>query len=175
MDNTKSVPENNLELPSASPNDITHDPELATFNGNTELFGGAEVMEQSNMDEVGEDIQIVKRRQNDNQKRHSGIQVEDLISMIKDAEKDILLLNQAHARALKELDQVHAEKESLQGEIDLLSTRLVETDAKLKYAAQEKIKTELLADEVEILKKEIAERESIWKDGKDLFSYCFFT
>lgn len=166
MDNAKSVPENNLELPSASPNDITNDPELATFNGNTELFGGAEVMEQSNMDEVGEDIQ--KRRQNDNQKRHSGIQVEDLISMIKDAERDILLLNQARARALKELDQVHAEKESLQGEIDLLSTRLAETDAKLKYAAQEKIKNELLADEVEILKKEIAERESIWKDGKDL-------
>lgn len=168
MDNTKSVPENNLELPSASPNDITNDPELATFNGNAELFGGAEVMEQSNMDEVGEDIQIVKRRQNDNQKRHSGIQIEDLITMIKDAEKDILLLNQARARALKELDQVRAEKEYLQGEIDLLRTRLAETDARLKYAAQEKIKNELLADEVEILKKEIAERESIWKDGKDL-------
>lgn len=168
MDNTKSVPENNLELPSASPNDITNDPELTTFNGNAELFGGAEVMEQSNMDEVGEDIQIVKRRQNDNQKRHSGIQIEDLITMIKDAEKDILLLNQARARALKELDQVRAEKEYLQGEIDLLRTRLAETDARLKYAAQEKIKNELLADEVEILKKEIAERESIWKDGKDL-------
>lgn len=168
MDNTKSVPENNLELPSASPNDITNDPELATFIGNAELFGGAEVMEQSNMDEVGEDIQIVKRRQNDNQKRHSGIQVEDLITMIKDAEKDILLLNQARARALKELDQVRAEKEYLQGEIDLLRTRLAETDARLRYAAHEKIKNELLADEVEILKRGIAERESIWKDGKDL-------
>lgn len=168
MDNTKSVPENNLELPSASPNDITNDPELATFIGNAELFAGAEVMEQSNMDEVGEDIQIVKRRQNDNQKRHSGIQIEDLITMIKDAEKDILLLNQARARALKELDQVRAEKEYLQGEIDLLRTRLAEADARLRYAAHEKIKNELLADEVEILKKGIAERESIWKDGKDL-------
>lgn len=169
MDNTKGAPENNLELPSASPNDITNDPEITrTFNGNAELFGNGEIMEQSNMHDVGEDQQIVKRRQSDNRKRHSGIQVLDLITMIKDAEKDILLLNQARAHALEELDQVRVEKESLQGEIDLLQTRLAETDARLKHAAQDKIKNELLADEVEILKRQIAERESIWKDRKDL-------
>lgn len=168
IDNTRGVPENNLELPSASPDDITNDPELATFNGNVELFEGAEVMEQSNLDEVKEDKQIVKSRQNDNRKRNSGIQVEDLITMIKDAEKDILLLNQARARALENLDQVRVEKESLQGEIDLLQTRLAETDARLRHAAHEKIKNELLADEVKILKREIDEREGTWKEGKGL-------
>ncbi|KAK9132461.1 hypothetical protein Scep_011989 [Stephania cephalantha] len=91
----------------------------------------------------------------------SNIRLDDLIGMIKNAEKNILLLNQARIRALEDLDKILTEKEALQGEINILETKLAETDARIKVAAQEKVHVELLEGQLEKLKNELSERHAI--------------
>ncbi|OVA00420.1 Glycosyl transferase [Macleaya cordata] len=88
----------------------------------------------------------------------SNVRLNDLIGMIRNAEKNILLINQARVRALEDLDKIVTEKLSLQGEINTLEMRLAETDARIKVAAQEKIRAELLEDQLEKLKNELSER-----------------
>ncbi|XP_027920505.1 probable starch synthase 4, chloroplastic/amyloplastic isoform X2 [Vigna unguiculata] len=88
----------------------------------------------------------------------SGKQLEDLLGMIRNAEKNILLLNQARVRALENLEMILAEKDALRGEINDLETRLAETDAQIKVAAQEKIHVELLEQQLEKLRDELAEK-----------------
>ncbi|XP_021676304.1 probable starch synthase 4, chloroplastic/amyloplastic isoform X2 [Hevea brasiliensis] len=88
----------------------------------------------------------------------SSIQLEDLTGMIRNAEKNILLLNQARVHALEDLERILAEKEILQGEINVLGMRLVENDARMKVAAQEKIHAELMEDQLEKLRNELAYR-----------------
>ncbi|KAH9318741.1 hypothetical protein KI387_020510, partial [Taxus chinensis] len=144
------------------PNESADDPELVAFNGSAVPFVRANITEQSNMEERAH-TQSLKIKETDSQGTHSGVRVEDLMTMIKDAEKNILLLNKARICSLEELDQARAEKDALQGEINVLQMRLAETDARLKQATQEKIKNELLEGELESLKREIAERESIRK------------
>lgn len=163
----RSLAKNEIEILSALPNEITDDAELVAFNCSAEPLTGAIVPEQSNAVERA-DTHSLKVKDNDDQGGHSGVRVEDLMTMIKDAEKNILLLNKARICALEELDQACAEKDSLQGEINLLQVRLAETDARLKQATQEKIKNEFREGELERLKREIAERESIWKGMQDL-------
>ncbi|KAG4398644.1 hypothetical protein GLYMA_08G082600v4 [Glycine max] len=90
----------------------------------------------------------------------SGRQLEDLLGMIKNAEKNILLLNEARVRSLEDLEKILAEKEALQGEINVLETRLAETDAQIKVANQEKIHVELLEGQLEKLRNELAQKES---------------
>jgi len=51
-----------------------------------------------------------------------------------------------------------AEKDALRGEINDLETRLAETDAQIKVAAQEKIHVELLEQQLEKLRDELAEK-----------------
>ncbi|XP_057844766.1 probable starch synthase 4, chloroplastic/amyloplastic isoform X2 [Cryptomeria japonica] len=163
----RSLAKNEIELPSALPNEIANDTELVALNCSAEPFTGAIVPAQSIIAE-STDTQSLKMQDNDSQGGHSGVRIEDLMTMIKDAEKNILLLNKARISSLEELDQARAEKDSLQGEINLLKCRLAETDARLKQATQEKIKNEFLEGELERLKREIAERESIWKGTQDL-------
>ncbi|KAK9153253.1 hypothetical protein Sjap_000733 [Stephania japonica] len=91
----------------------------------------------------------------------SNIQLDDLIGLIKNAEKNILLLNQARIRALEDLDIILTEKEALQGEINILETKLAETDARIKVATQEKVHVELLESQLEKLKNELSERHAI--------------
>lgn len=67
---------------------------------------------------------------------------------------DILLLNQARVSALQDLDKILAEKEELQGEMNDLEIKLAETDARIKVAAQEKIKMELLGDHLNQMRNE---------------------
>ncbi|XP_012072082.1 probable starch synthase 4, chloroplastic/amyloplastic isoform X1 [Jatropha curcas] len=88
----------------------------------------------------------------------SHVRLEDLIGMIRNAEKNILLLNQARVHALEDLERILAEKEILQGEINVLEMRLAETDARMKVAAQEKIHVELMGDQLEKLKNELTYR-----------------
>ncbi|KAI3410326.1 uncharacterized protein J3R85_018810 [Psidium guajava] len=88
----------------------------------------------------------------------SSIQVEDLMGMIKSAEKNILLLNQARVSALKDLDSILSEKEALQGEINTLEMKLAETDAQIRVAAREKMHAELLEDQLEKLRSELIQR-----------------
>ncbi|CAL1403194.1 unnamed protein product [Linum trigynum] len=92
------------------------------------------------------------------EKRLSGFQLQDLIGMIRNAEKNVLLLNDAKVRALEDLNRILAEKESLQGEMNVLETRLAETDARLKVAAQEKIHVELLEIQLDRLRNELTHR-----------------
>lgn len=88
----------------------------------------------------------------------STIQPEDLIRVIKNAEKNVLLINQARVRALEDLEKVVEEKEALQGEINVLELRLAETDAKIRIATQEKIHVELLEQQLEELRMELSNR-----------------
>lgn len=87
----------------------------------------------------------------------STIHFQDLINMIRNAEKNVLLLNQARIQALEELNKILQEKEALHGEINVLETKLAETDAKIKVATQEKIHVELLEDQLEKMRKELSE------------------
>ncbi|KAI4295402.1 hypothetical protein L6164_035451 [Bauhinia variegata] len=95
-------------------------------------------------------------------------QVQDLLGLIKNAEKNIILLNQARVRALEDLEKILAEKEALQGEINLLEMRLAETDACIKVAAQEKIHVELLEDQLEKLRDELTHKGSTERRGTKL-------
>ncbi|KAL2494575.1 putative starch synthase 4 [Forsythia ovata] len=90
----------------------------------------------------------------------SGIHLEDLIGMIRNAEKNIHLLNHARIRARDDLEKILCEKEDLQGEINSLETKLAETDARLRVAAQEKIHVELLEEQLEKLRNELSSRNS---------------
>ncbi|KAL2475065.1 putative starch synthase 4 [Abeliophyllum distichum] len=90
----------------------------------------------------------------------SGLHLEDLIGMIRNAEKNIHLLNHARIRARDDLEKILCEKEDLQGEINSLETKLAETDARLRVAAQEKIHVELLEDQLEKLRNELSSRNS---------------
>lgn len=94
----------------------------------------------------------------DGEEQLSGVQSEDLVGMIRYAEKNILLLNQARVCALQDLEKIVAEKEELQGEINVLERRLAETDARIKVAAEEKIRVELMEDQLENLRSELAHR-----------------
>ncbi|KAA8519540.1 hypothetical protein F0562_013836 [Nyssa sinensis] len=95
----------------------------------------------------------------DGDEQLSGIHLEDLIGMIRNAEKNILLLNQARVRALEDLENILNEKQALQGEINILEMRLAETDARIKVAAQEKIHVEFLEDQLEKLRNELSSRD----------------
>ncbi|KAJ7968884.1 Starch synthase, chloroplastic/amyloplastic [Quillaja saponaria] len=99
----------------------------------------------------------------------SGVELGDLLAMISNSEKNILLLNQARIRALEDVDKILAEKEALQGEINFLEMRLAETDARIKVAAQEKIHVELLEDKLEKLRNELTHRGSTERKELELY------
>ncbi|PIN23433.1 Actin filament-coating protein tropomyosin [Handroanthus impetiginosus] len=101
----------------------------------------------------------------------TGIHLQDLIGMIRNAEKNIHLLNQARVRALEDLGKILSEKEALQGEINILEMKLAETDARLKVAAEEKIHVELLEDQLEKLRKELSNRDTSEEGIKDMKNF----
>ncbi|XP_068664595.1 probable starch synthase 4, chloroplastic/amyloplastic isoform X2 [Aristolochia californica] len=90
----------------------------------------------------------------------ANIRLEDLINMIRNAEKNIMLLNKARVQALEDLDKILGEKEKLQGQINALEMRLAETDARFRVAAQEKIHVEVLENQLENLKRELSDRDA---------------
>ncbi|KAH7447872.1 hypothetical protein KP509_01G125000 [Ceratopteris richardii] len=79
--------------------------------------------------------------------------MEDLMSKVKDAEKNILSLNQARMQNLEQLEQTLRENEALKEQVNVLKLRLEEADIRLKTADQEKSKIKLLEQEVEMLKE----------------------
>ncbi|KAI3456052.1 hypothetical protein Pfo_012715 [Paulownia fortunei] len=91
--------------------------------------------------------------------------------MIRNAEKNIHLLNQARMRALEDLEKILSEKEALQGEINILEMKLAETDARLKVAAQEKIHVELLEDQLEKLRNELSSGGSSEEHVQDMNNF----
>ncbi|KAL5990058.1 putative starch synthase 4, chloroplastic/amyloplastic [Asimina triloba] len=114
-------------------------------------------VQPSGSPEVENDVAEIDDENTNDEEQLSPIRLDDLIAMIKNAEKNILLLNHARIRALDDLDKILNEKEDLQGQINILEIRLAETDARIKVAAQEKIHVELLESQFEKLKHEMSE------------------
>ncbi|CAL9015800.1 unnamed protein product [Prunus brigantina] len=85
----------------------------------------------------------------------SAYNTQDLVGMIRNAEKNIHLLNRARVNALQDLDKILGEKEALQGEMNALEMKLAETDARIRVAAQQKIKVELLGDQLDKMQNEL--------------------
>ncbi|KAJ7552264.1 hypothetical protein O6H91_06G048000 [Diphasiastrum complanatum] len=82
------------------------------------------------------------------------------MTMIRDAEKNILLLNQVRARAFEELEQTRKEKLVMQNQVKLLEIRLLEADAKVKRTSLEKEKLKLLELELEKSREKLAQTEA---------------
>ncbi|KAE8689869.1 putative starch synthase 4 [Hibiscus syriacus] len=95
------------------------------------------------------------------------VQPEDLISMIKTAERNILLLNQARVHALEDLRKILSEKETLQSEINSLDTRLAEANAQIK--AEEKVNVEQLEGQLDKLRHELINRGDSGKSELELY------
>nr|XP_043619581.1 probable starch synthase 4, chloroplastic/amyloplastic isoform X2 [Erigeron canadensis] len=91
----------------------------------------------------------------------STVNIQDVIGMIRNAEKNIHILNQARIHAIEDLEKILGEKETLQREINSLEMRLAETDARIRVAAQDKIHVELLQDHLEKLQTEMSNRNEI--------------
>lgn len=109
-------------------------------------------VEENSLDDMTKSLNLTDREQ------LSSIQFQDLINMIRNAEKNVLLLNQARVQALEDLGKILHEKESLQGEINTLEMRLAETDARIKVATEEKVYVELLKEQLEKMRRELSER-----------------
>uniref|UniRef100_A0A1S4BC11 Probable starch synthase 4, chloroplastic/amyloplastic n=1 Tax=Nicotiana tabacum TaxID=4097 RepID=A0A1S4BC11_TOBAC len=109
--------------------------------------------------ESSEEISYLSVDSNE-EEQPSSVHLQDLIGMIRNAEKNIHLLNEARIRALEDLQKILGEKEDLHGEISILEMKLAETDARLRVAAQEKIHVELLEDQLEKLKNELSSSRS---------------
>ncbi|KAI6703484.1 hypothetical protein NL676_012620 [Syzygium grande] len=141
------------------------DPEIVSESKEDDADGVVIDVEDQNADRNGASSSAAMEMNlaiiNDTGQQSAGIQVEDLMGMIKNAEKNILLLNQARVSALKDLDSILSEKETLQGEINNLEMKLAETDARIRVAAQEKMHAELLEEQLEKLRSELIQRGGI--------------
>lgn len=83
--------------------------------------------------------------------------MEDLMNKVKDAEKNILTLNEARMQSLEQFEEMRRENDTLQAQMNLLQMELAEADMKLKAAAQEKAKTMLLEKEIKDLQEKLSE------------------
>ncbi|KAL5655478.1 hypothetical protein ACJX0J_034797, partial [Zea mays] len=111
------------------------------------------------------------------------IQLEDLVGMIQNTQKNILLLNQARLQALERADKILKEKETLQQKINILEMKLSETGKQSVLSSEVKsdeeslefdvVKEEnmLLKDEMNFLKGKLIEitetEESLFKLEKE--------
>ncbi|VAH21695.1 unnamed protein product [Triticum turgidum subsp. durum] len=84
----------------------------------------------------------------------SNLQLEDLVGMIQNTEKNILLLNQARLQAMEHADKILKEKEALQRKINILETRLSEIDSQHKLSSEGNFSDSPLALEFDVLKEE---------------------
>nr|XP_017223019.1 PREDICTED: probable starch synthase 4, chloroplastic/amyloplastic [Daucus carota subsp. sativus] len=99
---------------------------------------------------------------------NSNVHIQDLIAMIRHAEKNVHLLNQARICALEDLEKILSEKKTLQGEINSLEMRLAETDARIRVASQERLHVELLEDQLEKLQAELSRRGGTLENVHDI-------
>lgn len=111
------------------------------------------------------------------------IQLEDLVVMIQNTQKNILLLNQARLQALERADKILKEKEALQQKINILEMKVSETgtqsalSSEVKYDAGGlefdvvKEQNMLLKDDINFLKAKLTEitetEESLFKLEKE--------
>ncbi|XP_066364270.1 probable starch synthase 4, chloroplastic/amyloplastic isoform X2 [Miscanthus floridulus] len=111
------------------------------------------------------------------------IQLEDLVGMIQNTQKNILLLNQARLQALGHADKILKEKEALQQKINILEMKLSETGTQSVLSSEAKSDAEglefdvvkeenvLLKDDMNFLKAKLIEitetEESLFKLEKE--------
>ncbi|XP_020248434.1 probable starch synthase 4, chloroplastic/amyloplastic isoform X2 [Asparagus officinalis] len=126
-----------------------------TKTDDTLTSAGENIIPIKNTDEAGgHDGGMQQHDGRVGRQKFQNVHLEDLIDMIKNAEN-------TRVRALEDLDKIISEKEALQAEINALEMKLAETDARIRVAAQEKIKVEFLENQLEKLKTEMASRSSI--------------
>ncbi|ONK82084.1 uncharacterized protein A4U43_C01F35950 [Asparagus officinalis] len=107
-----------------------------TKTDDTLTSAGENIIPIKNTDEAGgHDGGMQQHDGRVGRQKFQNVHLEDLIDMIKNAEN-------TRVRALEDLDKIISEKEALQAEINALEMKLAETDARIRVAAQEKIKTE---------------------------------
>ncbi|GAA0171999.1 hypothetical protein LIER_25911 [Lithospermum erythrorhizon] len=68
----------------------------------------------------------------DEKEKFPSVHIQDLVGMIRNAERNIHLLNNVRVRALEDLEKNLGEKEALNGEINTLQAKLAETDERIK-------------------------------------------
>jgi chromosome segregation ATPase len=71
------------------------------------------------------------------------------------------MLNKARIESLKDLEQVHRDRDELQFQVNVLQLKLAETEARLKTSVQEKSKIKLLEQEVETLQERLSEGKEL--------------
>ncbi|CAA7397654.1 unnamed protein product [Spirodela intermedia] len=91
------------------------------------------------------------------------IAIDDLTAMIKNAEKNILLLNQARISALEDLDNILVEKKGLHAEINRLEIELSEIGTRNKVSVEEKMDMNGFEGQVDEAKEEISSGKSFMK------------
>ncbi|KAG0622794.1 hypothetical protein M758_3G123800 [Ceratodon purpureus] len=86
--------------------------------------------------------------------------VNDLMLLVKEAEKNIRTLNQLRGRAVDELQSARDAKEDLLSQVEILKARLAQSEAKLESTARAREKAQLLEEEVDLLKSRLAQTEA---------------
>ncbi|XP_042495661.1 probable starch synthase 4, chloroplastic/amyloplastic [Macadamia integrifolia] len=157
------------EVQCAIPDTITSSPEETTSTS-TEVDNGFTAKNTETTFDSSVPVDEKSTTENgDGGGKLSNVRLEDLIGMIRNAEKNILLLNQARVRALEDLENILSEKEALKGEISILEMRLADDDARIKVASTEKIPVEVLEDQLEKLKNNITGRREAEESGQDVY------
>ncbi|KAG6554493.1 hypothetical protein Mapa_003871 [Marchantia paleacea] len=142
-----------------SPDQVNQAPESEALVGraDTKIEISQPVKEKEDM--KTSKVSLPNRGSSNEEGGPSGVSVNDLMLMIKEAEKNIILLNQVRARALEELENVRSVKDDLQGQVHVLSARLAEADAKAKLGDQAKEKNKFLEGELNSLQARLDEKE----------------
>ncbi|KAK8457355.1 hypothetical protein SEVIR_3G171300v4 [Setaria viridis] len=103
-------------------------------------------------DRAGASSDDEHQQNSDDENGLPNVQLEDLVGMIQNTEKNILLLNQARLQALERADKILKEKEALQRKMSILEIKLSETGAQSELSSEGKSDTE--AQEFDVLKEE---------------------
>ncbi|GAA0171564.1 hypothetical protein LIER_25564 [Lithospermum erythrorhizon] len=103
----------------------------------------------------------------DEKEKFPSVHIQDLVGMIRNAERNFHLLNNARVRALEDLEKILGEKKALNGEINTLQAKLAETDERIKIAAQEKIHMEVASAQQETVKAKKIEMWYTLNQGKE--------
>ncbi|XP_021303377.1 probable starch synthase 4, chloroplastic/amyloplastic isoform X2 [Sorghum bicolor] len=124
-----------------------------------------------------------EQQQSEDENELLNIQLEDLVGMIQNTQKNILLLNQARLQALGRADKILKEKEALEQKINILEMKLSETGTQSVLSSEVKSDAEglefdvvkeenvLLKDDMNFLKAKLIEitetEESLFKLEKE--------
>ncbi|KAF8727373.1 hypothetical protein HU200_018975 [Digitaria exilis] len=133
------------------------------------LFSGARTGAQPNYrnrvniqrDRAGASSDDEHQRKSEDENGLPNIQLEDLVGMIQNTEKNILLLNQARLQALERADKILKEKKALQQKMNILEIKLSETGTRSQLSNEgksdaEALKFDVLKEENLLLKGDIS-------------------